>query len=117
MSQLKNVIPHIPSKDIDATVEFLTGLFDFEIRKHSASYTELILGQNLLGVLEAHGEPDQQSIYLRVSDVDGLWSRIQPNLSQIKFKAPFNQGYGMREIHIIIPHTNTLLFIGQPINA
>jgi hypothetical protein len=117
MTQLNNVIPHIPSQNVDATVGFLAGLFDFEVKKHSASYTELIHGTNFLGVLESGEEPGQQSIYLRVSGVDELWSKIEPHLAGIRSKAPFDQEYGMREIHIVVPHTNTLLFIGQPINA
>jgi hypothetical protein len=51
--------------------------------------------------------------YLEVDNVDDLWYSIKDKLSGLKFKEPFNQGDGMRAIHICIPHTNTLLFIGQ----
>ena len=53
--------------------------------------------------------------YLVVDDVDAVWSSIKDKLGSMKVKEPFNQEYGMREIHIGIPHTNTLLFIGQEI--
>jgi len=36
-------------------------------------------------------------------------------LKDIKHKAPFDREYGMREVHVIIPETKTLLFIGQRI--
>ncbi len=33
----------------------------------------------------------------------------------MKVRAPFDREYGMREMHVIIPETKTLLFIGQAI--
>jgi len=51
--------------------------------------------------------------YLEVDNVDALWSKIKDRLTDLKFKEPFNQEYGMQEIHLCIPHTNALLFIGQ----
>jgi hypothetical protein len=48
-----------------------------------------------------------------VDNVDALWSTIKDKVGGLKYKVPFNQEYGMREIHICIPHTNALLFIGQ----
>jgi|GEM_PF-2329186 len=103
MSRLQRVIPHIPSKDVDATVEFLVGLFDFDVRKYSSSYTELSLGDNLIGILDSEGEPNQQSLYLRVADVDELWAKASSRVSRTKYKEPFDQEYGMREIHVVIP--------------
>ncbi len=51
--------------------------------------------------------------YLKVDNIDALWSKIKDRLTDLKIKEPFNQEYGMREIHICIPHTNALLFIGK----
>ena len=53
--------------------------------------------------------------YLEVDDLDSVWNYIKDNLDGIKFKEPFDQNYGMKEIHLIIPMTKTLLFIGQAI--
>jgi hypothetical protein len=47
--------------------------------------------------------------------VDELWSGIKDNVQQLQVKPPFGRKYGIREIHIGIPQTNTLLFIGQEI--
>lgn len=33
----------------------------------------------------------------------------------MKVREPFDREYGMREFHIILPHTRTLIFIGQVI--
>jgi hypothetical protein len=71
------------------------------------------LRNNLLGILASKGEPNQQSIYLQVSDVDIWWTDVEVKLKSIETKPPFNQEYGMREVYIMIPETNTLLFIGS----
>ena len=117
MEYLENVIPHIPSNNMEVSIRFMVETFGFESINHSESYCELLSGKQLLGLIQAQGEPNQQSIYLRVKDVDVLWSKIINKLDKAKFKAPFNQSYGMREIHVVIPGTNTLLFIGSPINT
>jgi hypothetical protein len=41
---------------------------------------------------------------------------LKDNLAEIKHKSPFERDYGMREIHLLIPETKTLLFIGQLMN-
>ncbi len=38
---------------------------------------------------------------------------MKDNLNGMKVKEPFNREYGMREIHVIIPETKTLMFIGS----
>lgn len=35
----------------------------------------------------------------------------------MKVREPFDREYGMREMHIIIPETKKLMFIGQEINS
>ena len=117
MENLESVTPHIPSKNMKESIHFMVDVFGFESINHSDHYSELISGNQILGILEAHGEPNQQSIYLRVKGVDELYFNIKSKLEKVKHKAPFNQQYGMREIHIVIPGTNTLLFIGSPVNS
>jgi len=99
------------------SISFMVEAFGFESINHSELYCELLSGNQVLGLIQARGEPNQQSIYLRVKDVDVLWSKTKSKLDKAKPKAPFNQEYGMREFHVVIPGTNTLLFIGSPINT
>jgi hypothetical protein len=42
---------------------------------------------------------------------------MKDKLGDMKVREPFDQDYGMREIHINVPETKTLLFIGQEIVA
>jgi hypothetical protein len=53
--------------------------------------------------------------YLEIDNVDVLWQNIKSNIEGIRVKPPFNQKYGMREFHIIIPQTKTLMFVGHVI--
>jgi len=117
MEHLVNITPHIPSKNMKESINFMVETFGFEPNNYSDVYSELISDNHVLGIVQAHGEPNEQSIYLRVNDVDALWSKIKNKLEKANPKAPFNQEYGMREIHVVIPGTNTLLFIGSPINS
>ena len=117
MESLERVIPHIPSTDMVKTINFMVDVFRFKSSSQIETYSELRSGNNVLGVLSSQGEPNQQSIYLQVQDVDALWDSIEPKLKNTKTKPPFNQAYGMREFHVIIPATNTLLFVGSQQNA
>lgn len=51
--------------------------------------------------------------YFEVDDIEAVWDYMKDKLSDIKFKPPLNREYGMREVHIVIPETKALLFIGQ----
>ena len=42
---------------------------------------------------------------------------VADKVAGLKVKEPFNQPYGMREVHVEIPATKTLLFIGQTMPA
>ena len=57
----------------------------------------------------------EMEFYFEVDDIENLWANIKDKLDGMKVKEPFNQEYGMKEVHIIIPETKTLMFIGQVI--
>lgn len=44
-----------------------------------------------------------------------VWKNIKDKFGEMKVRAPFDRAYGMREMHVIISETKTLLFIGQAI--
>lgn len=41
---------------------------------------------------------------------------MKDKLNGMKVREPFDREYGMREVHVIIPETKTLMFIGQEIS-
>jgi hypothetical protein len=66
--------------------------------------------------LRAGSDIGEMEFYFEVDDLEQAWNNMKDKLDGIKVKEPFDREYGMREIHIIIPETKTLMFIGQALN-
>lgn len=107
--------PMIPSFDLKKTSEFFTGLLAFEIYMDSDTYIILHKDNLTIHILQAGEDIGQMEFYLEVDNIDELWLSIKDHAEGLKIKPPFDREYGMREIHIGVPHTNTLLFIGEVI--
>jgi hypothetical protein len=106
----------IPSTNLAETANFFRDTLDFSIDLDNEVYVICQKDNLTIHILRAGQEIGEMELYLEVDNVDTLWSKIKDKLMGLKSKEPFNQGYGMREIHICIPHTNTLLFIGQKLH-
>jgi catechol 2,3-dioxygenase-like lactoylglutathione lyase family enzyme len=107
--------PMIPSYNIPETSRFFRELLGFKQHMDTPGYTILYKDNLSIHILNAGTDIGEMEFYLSVDDVDGLWESIKDKLEGINVKAPFDREYGMREMHIIIPHTKTLLFVGQAI--
>ena len=107
----------IPSYNINETARFFRELFHFSVVREETNY--IILSKNNLNIhiLNAGKDIGEMEFYLEVVGLDDLWQEIKDKLSGVKIKAPFNREYGMREFHIIVPHTKTLLFVGQVLKS
>ena len=114
MYKARHLSPMIPSFDIGATVSFFIELLGFEILRDDRTYVILQKDNLTIHILRAGADIGEMECYLEVDDIGAIWEHVKDKLSGIQFKAPFDQAYGMREIHLIIPKTKTLLFIGQP---
>jgi hypothetical protein len=112
----KYVSPMIPSFNIDETVSFFINLLDFKVRRDDKTYVILYKDNSTVHILRAGSDIGEMEFYFEVDDIEKVWDNMKSKLDGIKFKAPFDQEYGMREVHIIIPETKTLMFIGQAIN-
>ncbi len=106
----------IPSFNIAETVSFFTNLLDFKVRRDDKTYVILYKDNSTLHILRAGSDIGEMEFYFEVDDIEKVWNNMKDKLDEIKFKAPFDQEYGMREVHLIIPATKTLMFIGQAIN-
>ncbi len=115
MYQARHLSPMIPSFDINKTVQFFRDLLTFEILRDDKTYVILQKDDQTIHILRAGKDIGEMEFYLEVDDIQSVWNHIKDSLDGIRYKAPFDQAYGMREIHIIIPETKTLLFIGQAI--
>lgn len=115
MYKVKYLSPMIPSFNIEKTVSFFIDLLDFKIRRDDKTYVILYKDNVIIHVLRAGTDIGEMEFYLEVDDIELVWNSIKDKLDGITVKEPFNQVYGMREIHVIIPETKTLMFIGQVI--
>lgn len=117
MARILFLSPMVPSFDLDKTVEFFCGPLGFELVFSSPTYR--ICGRDGLTVhfLRAGEDIGQMEFYLEVDDLDSIWERLSAVASEFRHKPPHVRDYGMREIHIGVPHTNCLLFIGQAITS
>lgn len=115
MYKARHLSPMIPSFDIAKTVSFFIDLLRFEILRDEKTYVILQKDNLTIHILSAGKDIGEMEFYLEVDDLQLLWNSIKDNLDGITFKEPFDQMYGMREIHLVIPMTKTLLFIGQQI--
>lgn len=115
MYKAKHLSPMIPSYNIEKTVSFFRDLLDFKIGRDDKTYVILSKDDLTLHVLRAGPDIGEMEFYLEVDDVEEVWKNMKDKLVEIKSRAPFDREYGMREAHVIIPETKTLMFIGQQI--
>ena len=113
MYTAKYLSPMVPSFNIPGTVAFFASLLNFKIVRDDKTYVMLMKDHVMVHILRAGTNIGEMEFYLEVDDVEMVWQQMQHGLSGLKIKAPFDQDYGMREIHVQIPDTNTLMFIGQ----
>jgi len=108
----------MPSYNVKETTAFFVDLLGFAIHMggDEQQYTIIYKDDLTIHILNAGTDIGEMEFYLEVDDVDGLWDTIKDKLNGIKVRQPFDREYGMREMHIIIPQTKTLLFVGQAIN-
>jgi len=107
------ISPMIPSNNLEETANFFKEVLGFSIVMDTKVYAICQKDNLTIHILPAGKDIGEMEFYLEVDNIDVLWSMIKDKLNGLKYKEPFNQSYGMREIHICIPHTKALLFIGQ----
>jgi hypothetical protein len=109
--------PMIPSFNIPETGNFFKNILSFTSVMDTDSYAIFQKDNLTIHLLRAGQNIGEMEFYLEVDNIDMLWEDIKDKIQHLKYKEPFSREYGMREIHIGIPQTNTLLFIGQVIKV
>lgn len=107
--------PMIPSFNLAVTGAFFRDVLLFSVVMDTETYAIYQKDHLTIHLLRSGEDIGQMEFYLEVENVDELWLMIREKVHELHVKAPFNQEYGMREIHIGVPQTKTLLFIGQAI--
>lgn len=104
--------PMIPSYNIRETLNFFKDLFGFTVARDETNYVIMYKDSQTIHILSA-GDIGEMEFYLEVDGLDNLWDSIKEKLTGLKVRESFDREYGMREFHIVIPHTKTLMFVGQ----
>jgi len=107
--------PMIPSYNLKTTGEFFKNVLGFSTFMDTPGYAIYLKDNLSIHLLPAGEDIGQMEFYLEVDHVDELWNNIKDKVQGLRVKAPFDREYKMREIHIEIPETKTLLFIGESI--
>lgn len=115
--QALHLSPMIPSFDLKKTGQFFKEILEFETAMETETYAIYYKDQHSVHILRAGENIGQMEFYLEINDVDGLWETIKDQIVKLHVRPPFDQEYGMREIHIAVPETNALMFIGQMIKV
>lgn len=103
----------IPSFNLKETFRFFIEILAFTPVLDTETYGILQKNNLTIHLLNAGEDIGQMEFYIEVDNVDKLWNSIKEKVKGISEKEPFDREYGMREIHIAGPFTNSLLLIGH----
>ncbi|CUH80609.1 Glyoxalase-like domain protein [Tritonibacter multivorans] len=120
-SLVQAVTPFVLCSDLNAQVAFYQRCLGFEMTFQADNYAFLRHGGAGLRLLECPENEDgtplghNQSFYIDVTDVDGLYAQLKPALDGLpegRVRAPFDQDYGQREFHVL-DEDGALVFFGM----
>ncbi len=124
MAKFLQFTPFLHISDLDAAVVFFTGIFGFAVLLRSGNYAYLErdgLGLRMLSY--GPGDPElprgdrRWAYYVGVDDLDTLYAEWKPKLDRLPsgdVHGPVNQEYGQRELMVVVPDGNIMVF-GQAI--
>lgn len=121
---VRQITPFMHVADLARAVEFLTEIIGFEVLFSMPGYAYLQLGSAGLRVLEseegsAPGGSRGFRYYIDVTDVDAIHAALREKLAALPSRdvvGPIDQNYGQRELIILAPDGDCLVF-GAPISA
>jgi catechol 2,3-dioxygenase-like lactoylglutathione lyase family enzyme len=124
MSNFLQITPFMYVTDLASALKFFTDTLAFKVDFHEANYAYIEREQCAIRILEekdpACGAPPgnrRYAYYIDVKDVDGLHAELKPKLDLLPPKdvlGPINQPYGQRELLVLAPDGNLIVF-GQSI--
>ena len=115
MYKALHLSPMIPSYNMKETAAFFIDILGFDKLMYNDNYIVIQKDNLTIHILNAGTNIGEMEFYLEIDEIDALWESAKDKLAGLKVREPFDREYGMREMHIIVPHTKTLLFIGQGI--
>ena len=115
-SHIRQISPMLPSSDVARTAEFLTKALGFKsvMVNPVSGYDVLARDEREIHIVDSGNEtPNELSVYINTADLTALWDHFSPFKDEaLSIREPFEQPYGMKEFHVVLPCTNALLMIG-----
>lgn len=124
MANFIQITPFIHVPDIEAAIAFFTGILGFEECVRMSDYAYLhreTVGLRLLRNQGEDGAPPGNrrfAYYVDVRDVEALHAELKPRLDSLPdgdVHGPADKPYGQRELAIVAPDGNLIVF-GQAID-
>jgi len=121
MSKIHQITPFLHVPDLERAIPFFESL-GFGLRFRVSDYAYLELGGCGIRVLEESDRPTEPkerarvSVYIDVSDVDGLYRKLRPALELLptdSVEPVQDQPWHQREFQVRLPDGDWLTF-GQP---
>jgi catechol 2,3-dioxygenase-like lactoylglutathione lyase family enzyme len=125
MANFIQVTPFLFVDNLERALAFFNGILGFETQLRVSDYAYVHRETVGFRILEQKGENAPQpgtrrfAYYVDVHDVDALYAELKPRLDTLPegdVHGPVNQHYHQRELLVLAPDGNLLVF-GQPIAA
>ncbi|NOD34164.1 MULTISPECIES: VOC family protein [unclassified Ruegeria] len=123
MPEILQLTPFVLCSSLQNQIDFYCKRLGFTCGFRQDNYAFLSLGPVAIRLLECPPRPDgrplgdDQSFYIDVDDVDGLYESRRAGLADLpkgRVRPPFDQPYLQREFHVL-DEDGTLVFFGQDI--
>ena len=116
-----SITPIVSVKDMQHSLRFYTAVLGFAVQAEGDGYAYIVRDDIALRLLKAPegSRINQQSCYVCVEGLDGLYQQMKPQLDQLpegRVREPFDQPYGQREFHVI-DEDSLLIFFGEPVDG
>lgn len=119
VSNMYRITPFMHVPDIAAAVDFFTEILGFECRFRQGIYAYVQREAAAFRLVENVGDegapPGNRRFcyYIDVADVDTIAAELSPKVSQLNdgdIYGPIDQIYGQRELMVVAPDGNLLVF-------
>ncbi len=124
MANLYRITPFMHVPDIEAAIDFFTEALAFELRFRTADYAYVQRESVAFRLLQNHGDDGappgnrRTCYYIDVEDVDAVCRELEPRIHRLnagELHGPVDQMYGQRELMVLAPDGNMIVF-GQDIS-
>ena len=117
MGKLTNMAPLIQVSDMAKSIAFYEEYLGFKTLYSDAGFAHLRRDSVSIKLQLVPDHVGELTCYIDVEDIDAVYAELKDKLETLppgRFRAPFNQDYGMREFHVIdLDHL--LIFFGEEI--